>query len=114
MLYSNLHPRLACCCSQCRLMAGHRSIKMALQRLLRKVRTANISAQAIIRLWDEFKDISKMLDNFHGSQRQKLILGGEQQKVYQAIAAKMEHVQLNNGRGDVHKDHVASGSAYIR
>jgi hypothetical protein len=92
MLYSNLHPRLACCCSQCRLMAGHRSIKMALQRLLRKVRTANSSAQAIIRLWDEFKDISKMLDNFHGSQRQKLILGGEQQKVYQAIAAKMEHV----------------------
>jgi hypothetical protein len=73
-------------------MAGHRSIRMALQRLLRKVRTANSSAEVIIRLWEEFVDISKVLDNFRGSQRQKLILGGEQQKVYQAIAAKMDHV----------------------
>jgi hypothetical protein len=73
-------------------MAGHRSIRMALQRLLRKTRTSNSSAQVIIRLWEEFVEVSKMLDSFHGSQRQKLILGGEQQRVYQAIAAKMEHV----------------------
>jgi regulator of extracellular matrix RemA (YlzA/DUF370 family) len=74
-------------------MAGHRSIKMALQRLLRKVITVNSSkAAVIIRLWEEFKDISRMLDNFHGSQRQKLILRGEQQKVYQAIGAKMDYV----------------------